>query len=47
MSPNYGVERRDEVIGRTDFDLSSPSLANQYRLDDRARRRQRSDGGQN
>jgi len=31
---NYGVERRDEVIGRTDFDLSSPSLANQYRLDD-------------
>jgi AraC-like DNA-binding protein len=33
---NYGVERRNEVIGRTDFDLSSPSLANQYRLDDAA-----------
>lgn len=33
---NYGVERRDEVIGRTDFDLSSPPLANQYRLDDAA-----------
>jgi AraC-like DNA-binding protein len=31
---NYGVERREEVIGRTDFDLSSPTLANQYRLDD-------------
>jgi AraC-like DNA-binding protein len=33
---NYGVERREEVIGRTDFDLSSPALANQYRLDDDA-----------
>jgi AraC-like DNA-binding protein len=31
---NYGVERREEVVGRTDFDLSSPALANQYRLDD-------------
>jgi AraC-like DNA-binding protein len=33
---NYGVEGRDEVIGRTDYDLSSPALANQYRLDDDA-----------
>src|ERR1700722_6072490 len=33
---NYGIERRDEVIGRTDYDLSSPALANQYRLDDDA-----------
>lgn len=31
---NYGAERREEVIGRSDFDLSSPALANQYRLDD-------------
>jgi len=31
---NYGLEDREEVIGRTDFDLSSPTLANQYRLDD-------------
>lgn len=31
---NYGIERREEVLGRTDFDLSSPALANQYRLDD-------------
>jgi AraC-like DNA-binding protein len=33
---NYGIERRDEIIGRTDYDLSSPALANQYRLDDDA-----------
>ena len=33
---NYGVERREDVVGRTDFDLSSPALANQYRLDDDA-----------
>jgi AraC-like DNA-binding protein len=31
---NYGLERRDEVLGRTDLDLSSPALANQYRRDD-------------
>lgn len=31
---NYGMKRRDEVLGRADFDLSSPALANQYRLDD-------------
>jgi AraC-like DNA-binding protein len=31
---NYGIENREEVIGRNDFDLSSPTLANQYRLDD-------------
>jgi len=31
---NYGIERREEVLGRTDFDLSSSTLANQYRLDD-------------
>jgi AraC-like DNA-binding protein len=31
---NYGVNTREDVIGRTDFDLSSPTLASQYRLDD-------------
>jgi AraC-like DNA-binding protein len=31
---NYGIERREEVLGQTDFDLSSPALANQYRRDD-------------
>ena len=31
---NFGVQRREEVLGRTDFDLCSPALANQYRLDD-------------
>jgi AraC-like DNA-binding protein len=31
---NYGVRSREEVIGRTDFDLSSPALAGQYRADD-------------
>jgi AraC-like DNA-binding protein len=31
---NYGVRRREDVLGRTDFDLSSPALASQYRLDD-------------
>src|SRR5260370_38854771 len=36
---NYGLERREEVLGRTDFDLSSHALANQYRLDDERVRR--------
>jgi AraC-like DNA-binding protein len=31
---NYGVNGREDVLGRTDFDLSSPTLASQYRLDD-------------
>ena len=31
---NYGVHTREEVLGQTDFDLSSPALASQYRLDD-------------
>lgn len=30
---NYGVHR-EEVIGRSDLDLSSPALASQYRMDD-------------
>jgi AraC-like DNA-binding protein len=31
---NYGLQTRAEVLGQTDFDLSSPALASQYRLDD-------------
>jgi AraC-like DNA-binding protein len=31
---NYGFNSREEVLGRTDLDLSSPTLASQYRLDD-------------
>jgi len=31
---NFGAQRREEVLGRTDFDLCSPALANLYRLDD-------------
>jgi AraC-like DNA-binding protein len=31
---NFGLQRREEVIGRTDFDLCSPVLAHQYILDD-------------
>jgi AraC-like DNA-binding protein len=31
---NFGLKSRDELIGRTDFDICSPALANQYRLDD-------------
>ncbi len=31
---NYALERREEVIGRTDFDLSPPHLAAQYDADD-------------
>jgi AraC-like DNA-binding protein len=31
---NFGVQRREEVLGRTDFDLCSLALANIYRLDD-------------
>jgi AraC-like DNA-binding protein len=31
---NLGMRSRDRVLGRTDFDLYSPALANQYRFDD-------------
>jgi AraC-like DNA-binding protein len=31
---NFGLRRRAEVIGCTDFNLCSQALANQYRLDD-------------
>jgi AraC-like DNA-binding protein len=31
---NFGAQRREEVLGRTDFDLCSVALANLYRLDD-------------
>jgi len=31
---NFGFEDRDEVLGRTDFDLCAPLLAEQYRVDD-------------
>lgn len=31
---NYALERREQVLGKTDFDLSLPHLADQYRLDD-------------
>ncbi len=31
---NYSLDERDQVIGRTDFDLSPPHLANQYQQDD-------------
>ena len=31
---NYALERVEEVIGRTDHDLSPPHLADQYRVDD-------------
>jgi AraC-like DNA-binding protein len=31
---NFGLGSRADVIGRTDFDLCSQALANQYRIDD-------------
>ena len=31
---NFGLQRRSEVIGRTDYDLCGEVLANQYRIDD-------------
>jgi len=31
---NFGLRSRADVIGRTDFDLCSQALANQYRIDD-------------
>jgi AraC-like DNA-binding protein len=31
---NFGLHHRAEVIGRTDYDLCSPVLADQYRIDD-------------
>ena len=31
---NFGLKERSDVLGRTDFDLCSLPLANQYRLDD-------------
>jgi AraC-like DNA-binding protein len=32
---NYAFERREDVVGRTDYDLSPPHLAAQYDADDR------------
>jgi AraC-like DNA-binding protein len=31
---NFGLKKREEVLGRTDFDLCGTAMANQYRLDD-------------
>jgi len=31
---NFGLERREEVVGRTDYDLCAPHLAELYRVDD-------------
>src|SRR5579871_6044241 len=31
---NFGFRSRDELLGRTDFDICSLPLANQYRLED-------------
>lgn len=31
---NFGVKTRAEIIGRTDYDICSEVLANQYRIDD-------------
>jgi AraC-like DNA-binding protein len=31
---NFGFKEREDVVGRTDFDLCSLPLANQYRMDD-------------
>ena len=31
---NYALERREQVLGKSDLDLSPPHLADQYRLDD-------------
>ena len=31
---NFGMDNRSQLLGRTDFDVCSPSLATQYRLDD-------------
>lgn len=31
---NFGLHSRLDLLGRTDFDICSPALANQYRLDD-------------
>jgi AraC-like DNA-binding protein len=31
---NYSLDERDQVVGRTDFDLSPPHLANQYQQND-------------
>jgi AraC-like DNA-binding protein len=31
---NFGLENRDAVLGKTDFDLCSPPAAEQYRVDD-------------
>jgi AraC-like DNA-binding protein len=32
---NYSLEKREQVVGKTDFDLSPPHLADQYQLDDK------------
>ena len=34
---NFGLKSRFDLLGRTDFDICSLALANQYRLDDGAR----------
>ena len=31
---NFGLQTREDVIGRTDFDLCGPVMARQYRIDD-------------
>ena len=31
---HFGRSSRDQIIGRTDFDLFEPYLANQYQMDD-------------
>jgi len=31
---NFGLENRDDVLGKTDFDLCAPQLAELYRVDD-------------
>jgi AraC-like DNA-binding protein len=31
---NFGLQKRSQVIGRSDFDIADPTLATQYRADD-------------
>ena len=32
----YGQQNADQLVGKTDFDIASPELAESYRADDRA-----------